>query len=55
VRGLDDDEQGVAVELDLGALVGFDGILDGELVEVELGADRLKLLGRRFKYAEPDK
>jgi hypothetical protein len=40
VGGLDDDEERVAVELDLGALVRLDRILDRELVQVELAGDR---------------
>ncbi len=52
--GLDDDEQGLAVELDLGPLVGLDRVLDRQLVEVELAGDRLELLRRRFDDAEPD-
>lgn len=34
--GAQDDEEGVAVALQLGALVGLKGVLDGEFVEVEL-------------------
>ena len=52
--GLDDDEEGVAVELDLGPLVGFDRVLDRQLVQVELAGDRLELLGRGLQDAEPD-
>ena len=51
---LDDDEEGFAEELNLGALVGLDRVLDGELVQVELTRDRRELLGRGFDHAEPD-
>ena len=36
VDRLDDDQQGVAEELDLGPLLGLDRVLDSELVQVEL-------------------
>ena len=52
--GLDDDEEGLAVELDLGPLVGLDRVLDRQLVQVELARDRLELLGRGLEDAEPD-
>ena len=47
-----DAEQRVAVALELGALVGVDRVLDGELVEVELARDLGELLVRRA--VEPD-
>jgi hypothetical protein len=53
-RRLDDDEQRLVVELDLGPLMGLDRVLDGELVEVELAGDRLELLGRGLVDTEPD-
>jgi hypothetical protein len=34
--GVQHQEQGVVVALELGALVGNDGVLDDELVELEL-------------------
>lgn len=37
--GAQDDEEGVAVALQLGALMGFEGVFDGEFVEVELGCE----------------
>jgi hypothetical protein len=40
---LEDHEQGVVVDLELGPLVGVDGVLDGELVEVELAPHRVEL------------
>ena len=52
--GLDDDEEGVAVELELGPLVRFDRVLDRQLVEVESAGDLPELLRRRFEHAEPD-
>lgn len=42
-RRAQDDEEGVAVALQLGALVGLEGVLDGELVEVELGGQGVEL------------
>jgi hypothetical protein len=54
VGGLDDDEEGVAVELDLRSLVRFDRVLDGQLVQVELAGDRLELPGAGLVDAEPD-
>ena len=49
---LEDDEQGLAVDLELRPLVRLDGILDGELVEAELASDRFELLLGRL--VEPD-
>ena len=40
LRGARDDEQRVAILLELGALVGVLGVLDGEVVQVELRAAR---------------
>src|SRR6185295_9587344 len=53
-HGLEHDEQRLAVDLELRALVRLDRVLDGELVEVELAADGVELLGRRLVHAEPD-
>lgn len=39
VDGLEDGEQGVVVALQLGPLVGLDGVLDGERVKPELPGD----------------
>src|ERR1700746_363135 len=52
--GLDDDQQGLAVELDLGSLVSVDRALHRKLVQVELAGDRLELLRRGLEEAEPD-
>ncbi len=52
--GLDDDQQGVAVELDLRPLMSVDRILDRELVQVELRRDLLELGGVGLEDAEPD-
>ena len=46
--GLEDDEERVAVDLELGPLVRLDRILNGELRQVELSPYRLKLLHRRL-------
>ncbi len=51
---LDDDQQGVAEELDLGSLLGLDRVLDRELVQVELAGDAFEFLRRGFDHAEPD-
>jgi hypothetical protein len=47
-------EHGVVVDLELGALVGLDGVLDGELVEVELAPDRVELGLVGLVQADPD-
>ena len=51
---LDDEEERVAVDLELRPLVGADGVLDRELVEVELAPDGLELLLGRLDEADPD-
>ena len=48
-----DEEQAVAVALELRALVRLDCVLDSELVEVELARDRGELLLARLVEAEP--
>jgi hypothetical protein len=48
-----DAEHGVAVAFELGALVGVDGVLDGQLVQVELARDLGELLARRPVQADP--
>ena len=52
-RSLEDDEQSVAVHLELRALVGLDRVLDCKLVEVELEPDRLELLLAWLQKPEP--
>jgi hypothetical protein len=52
-RGLQDQEEHVAVVLELRALVGRERVLDRELVQVELGTDRLELLRRRLEEPDP--
>ena len=51
--GLDDEEQRVAVDLELRPLVGADGVLDGELVELELAPDGVELHHGRLDQADP--
>ena len=51
--GLDDEEQRVAVDLELRPLVGADGVLDGELVELELAPDGVELGRGRLDQADP--
>jgi len=53
--GLEDREQGVVVDLELGPLVGVDGVLDGQLVQVELAPDRVELRLVRLVKPDPDK
>src|SRR5215204_4931513 len=53
--GLEDHEQGVVVDLELGPLVGVDGVLDGQLVQVELAPDRVELRLVRLVQPDPDK
>ena len=48
-----DDEQGVAVAFELGALVGGDGVLDRELGQVELVGDLVDLDLIRAQQADP--
>lgn len=51
--GAQDDEEGVAVALQLGALMGLQGVLDGEFVEVELGGQGVQFGLRRTVQADP--
>jgi hypothetical protein len=44
LRGPEHHEQGLAVALHLGALVGVHGILDREVVQPELGGELVELL-----------
>ncbi len=52
---LEDHEQGVVVDLELGPLVGVDGVLDGQLVEAELAPDRVELGLVGLVQTDPDK
>jgi len=52
-RGLEDDEQRVAVPLELRPLVGLDGVLDGQLMQVELMGHRGELLLAWFIQIKP--
>ena len=52
-RGLEHDEERVAsVDLELGPLVGVDGVLDGQRVQLEVPADRLD--HARARVVQPD-
>jgi hypothetical protein len=51
---LEDHEQGVVVDLQLGSLVGVDGVLDGQLVQVELAPHRRELGRVGLVQADPD-
>jgi hypothetical protein len=48
--GAEYDEQRVAVVLDLRPLMGVDGVLDGELVQVELGGVLGELVALIYLY-----
>ena len=52
--GLDDEEQRVAEHLELRALVGVDGVLDRQRVQLEALAHRLDDLGAGVVQADPD-
>jgi hypothetical protein len=51
---LQNNEERIAVDLELRALVRLDRVLDGELVEVELPADGVELLVGRLVEPEPE-
>ena len=51
---LEHQEQGVVVALHLGALMGMDGILDGQRVQAEHLGDRFHLMLVRFVQTDPD-
>ena len=48
------DEQRVAVLLQLGMLMGFSGVLDGQRVKIELGLNALQQLRAGFEQTNPD-
>ncbi len=52
--GLQDDEQRVAVDLELRPLVRDDRILDGQVVQLELAPDGVELLLGRLVHPDPD-
>ncbi|MFK4506258.1 hypothetical protein ABIF81_001436 [Bradyrhizobium daqingense] len=54
LRGARDDEQGLAILLDLGTLMGVVGVLDGEIVQVELLLHRAKQRHVGLVQADPD-
>ncbi len=54
VGRLDHDEHGVAVALDLRALVSFDCVLDRQLVQSELARYRLELRWSGLDHPKPD-
>ena len=53
-KGLEGEEQGVAVPLQLGSLVGGERVLDGQRVQAELLLDRRQLLLARLVQTDPD-
>src|SRR5690606_26140819 len=53
--GVKDDEQGIAVFFQFGALVRLAGIFDRQFVKAELGLHFLQHLLVRFVQAHPDK
>ena len=54
VDGLEDGEQGVVVALQLGPLVGVDGVLDGQRVQPELLGDTGEFGLGRLVQPDPD-
>jgi hypothetical protein len=52
-RGLEHEEQRVAVDVDLRPLVRVDGVLHGQRVQVEVAPDRLDDAGRRVVQPDP--
>ncbi len=54
LRGARDDEDAVAVELDLRMVVRLAGVLDGEVVQAELGLDAIEELVGRLMQPDPD-
>ena len=53
-RGLEHDEERVAaVDLELGSLVGVDGVLDRQRMQLEVPADRLDHPGARVVQPDP--
>lgn len=52
-RGAQDDEEGAAVALQLGALVGLQGVLDGEGVEVEFRRQGEQFVAAGAVQADP--
>jgi hypothetical protein len=55
LRRAQDDEEAVAVALDLGPLVRTVGVLDGQVVQAELLLDALEQLLAGLAEADPDK
>ena len=54
LRGAGDDEERIAILLELRALVRVLGVLDGKLVQVELPLDPLEQLAAGLEKADPD-
>ena len=54
LRGAGDDEEGVAVLLELRPLVGVLGVVDREVVQLELALDPGQQLAGRLEQADPD-
>ena len=54
LRGARDDEQRVAILLDLRTLMRLAGILDGQLMQAELRLDPRQQLVARLEQADPD-
>ncbi|GHD61566.1 hypothetical protein GCM10010317_055520 [Streptomyces mirabilis] len=52
--GPHDEEEGVVVAFQLGALVGVEGVLDGQGVQAEGARDGLELVLGGFVQADPD-
>jgi hypothetical protein len=52
--GLEDEEERLTVDLELGPLVSLDRVLDGEFMELELASNRLEFGLVRLEEADPD-
>ena len=53
-RGLQDEEERIAVDLELRPLMRVDRVLDRQLVQLELAAHGVELLDRRLEEPDPD-
>ena len=54
VQRLEHDEQALVVDVELGALVGVDRVLDGQRVRGEVEREVVELVVGRLVQAEPD-
>ena len=54
LRGTGNDENALAILLQLGMLVGVGGILNGQWMQIELPLHPLQKIGIRLHQTEPD-